>query len=83
MRDVRLVRSMPRKGCSPDNAAREDFFGQLKTKLFYPRGRRATTVDDFIEVIYSYIRWYNATQIKVSHGSLSPIEYREGLEIVA
>ena len=27
---------MSRKGCSPDNAACEGFFGRLKTELFYP-----------------------------------------------
>jgi hypothetical protein len=34
------------------------------------------TVNQFIEVLNSYIRWYNATRIKVSLGSLSPVEYR-------
>ncbi|QYD67993.1 IS3 family transposase [Paraburkholderia edwinii] len=83
MRDARLVRSMSRKGCSPDNAACEGFFGRLKTELFYSRDWRATTVDHFIEVLDSYIRWYNATRIKVSLGSLSPLEYRETLGILA
>jgi transposase InsO family protein len=83
MRDARLVRSMSRKGCSPDNAACEGFLGRLKTELFYPRDWRATTVDQFIEVLDSYIRWYNATRIKVSLGSLSPLEYRESLGIAA
>lgn len=32
-----LVRSMSRKGYSPDNAACEGFFGRLKTELFYSR----------------------------------------------
>jgi acyl-coenzyme A synthetase/AMP-(fatty) acid ligase len=50
----------------------EGFFGRLKTELFYPRDWRATTVDQFIEVLDSYIRWYNATRIKVSLTSLSP-----------
>jgi len=36
MRDARLIRSMSRKGCSPDNAACEGFFGRLKTELFSP-----------------------------------------------
>ena len=36
MRDAKLIRSMSRKGCSPDNAACEGFFGRLKTELFYP-----------------------------------------------
>jgi len=83
MSDARLVRSMSRKGCSPDNAACEGFFGRLKTELFYPRNWRATTVDQFIEVLDSYIRWYNTTRIKVSLGSLSPLEYRESLGIAA
>ena len=41
MRDAKLIRSMSRKGCSPDNSACEGFFGRLKTELFYPgTGRR-------------------------------------------
>lgn len=83
MRDAKLIRSMSRKGCSPDNAACEGFFGRLKTELFYPRDWRATTVDQFIEVLDSYIRWYNVKRIKVSLGSLSPSEYRESLGIAA
>lgn len=83
MRDAELIRSMSRKGCSPDNAACEGFFGRLKTELFYPRDWRATTIEQFIEVVDSYIRWYNAKRIKVSLGSLSPVEYRESLGIAA
>jgi transposase InsO family protein len=83
MRNARLTRSMSRKGCSPDNAACEGFFGRLKTELFYTRDWQATTVDQFIQVVDSYIRWYNAKRIKVSLGSLSPLEYRESLGIAA
>lgn len=35
--DAKLIRSMSRKVCSPDNAACEGFFGRLKTEMFYPR----------------------------------------------
>lgn len=77
MREASLVRSMSRKGCSPDNAACEGFFGRLKTEWFHPRDWRTTTVEQFIEVLDSYIRWYNAKRIKVSLGALSPLEYRE------
>lgn len=56
--NAKMIRSMSRKGCSPDNAACEGFFGQ------------------FIEVVGSYIRWYNDKRIKLSLGSLSPSEYR-------
>ncbi len=83
MHDAKLIRSMSRKGCSPDNAACEGFFGRLKTELFYPRNWEATTIDQFIQVVDSYIRWYNEKRIKISLGSLSPIEYRESLGYAA
>jgi transposase InsO family protein len=83
MRTAKLVRSMSRKGCSPDNAACEGFFGRLKTELFYPRNWQDITIDQFIESVDSYIRWYNEKRIKISLGSLSPIEYRTSLGITA
>ncbi|MDR5763100.1 IS3 family transposase [Caballeronia sp. LZ035] len=83
MRDAKLTRSMSRKGCSPDNAACEGFFGRLKNELFYPGNWQATTIEQFIEVVGSYIRWYNDKRIKISLGSLSPTEYRERLGIEA
>ena len=81
--DAKLIRSMSRKGCSPDNAACEGFFGRLKTELFYPRDWKTTTIEQFIEVVDSYIRWYNEKRIKMSLGSLSPLEYRESLGLKA
>jgi transposase InsO family protein/transposase-like protein len=66
--DAKLIRSMSRKGCSPDNAACEGFFGRLKTELFYSRDWRATTIDQFMAVVDSYIRWYNEKRIKISLG---------------
>ena len=83
MHNAKLIRSMSRKGCSPDNAACEGFFGRLKTELFYPRNWQTTTIEQFIEVVDSYIRWYNEKRIKISLGSLSPIEYRESLGLTA
>ena len=83
MHNAKLIRSMSRKGCSPDNAACEGFFGRLKTELFYPRNWQATTIEQFIEVVDSYIRWYNEKRIKISLGSLSPLEYRESLGLTA
>ena len=74
-----LVRSMSRKACSPDNAAREGFFGRLKTEMFYPRDWHSTSIEQFIQALDSYIRWYNEKRIKMSLGYLSPIEYRESL----
>ena len=83
IRDAKLIRSMSRKGCSPDNAACEGFFGRLKTELFYPRDWRTTTIEQFIQVVDSYIHWYNEKRIKISLGSLNPLEYRESLGLTA
>ena len=81
--DAKLIRSMSRKGCSPDNAACEGFFGRLKTELFYPRNWQDVSIDQFIGTVDAYIRWYNEKRIKISLGSLSPIEYRASLGFTA
>jgi transposase InsO family protein/transposase-like protein len=83
VRSAKLIRSMSRKGCSPDNAACEGFFGRLKTELFYPRNWKDITIEQFIQIVDAYIRWYNEKRIKISLGSLSPIEYRESLGLTA
>lgn len=83
MYDAKLVRSMSRKGCSPDNAACEGFFGRLKTELFYPRNWQDISIDQFIQIVDSYICWYNEKRIKISLGSLSPLEYRASLGLTA
>jgi putative transposase len=79
--DARLVRSMSRKACSPDNAACEGFFGRLKNELFYARDWMNTTVDEFMAALDAYIRWYNEARIKMSLGSRSPVEHRKSLGI--
>ncbi|PJI95821.1 transposase InsO family protein [Acidovorax sp. 69] len=83
MSEANLTRSMSRKACSPDNAACEGFFGRLKNEMFYPRDWKGTTIEQFIEMVDSYIRWYNEKRIKISLGSLSPIEYRVSLGLAA
>ncbi len=80
---AKLVRSMSRKACSPDNAACEGSFGRLKNKLFYARDWLTTTIDEFIATVDSYIRWYNEARIKISLGSRSPIEYRRSMGLAA
>lgn len=79
--DTRLIRSMSRKGCSPDNPACEGFFGRLKIEMFYYRDWLHTTIDDFVAYLVAYIRWYNEARIKISLGARSPIEHRRSLGI--
>ncbi len=76
MGDANLTRKMSRKACSPDNAAYEGFFGRLKTELFYPRNWQGTTIEQFIDAVNAYIRWYNEKRIKVSFGSRSRLSRR-------
>ena len=80
--NAQLVRSMSRKGCTQDNAACEGFFGRLKTELFYPRDWKAITIEQFVAEVDAYIRWYNERRIKISLGSLSPLEYRKSLGLI-
>jgi transposase InsO family protein len=80
--DAKLIRSMSRKGCSPDNSACEGFFGRLKNELFYSRSWQATTIEQFIQIVDSYIHWYNEKRIKISLGALSPLEYRQSLGLM-
>jgi transposase InsO family protein len=79
--DARFVRSMSRKGCSPDNAACEGFFGRMKNELFYARNWSSTTIEEFVAALDTYIRWYNEARIKISLGSRSPLEHRRRLGI--
>jgi putative transposase len=83
MHNAKLTRSMSRKGCSPDNAACEGFFERLKNEMFYPGDWKATTIEQFIKAVHDYIIWYNEKRIKISLGSLSPIEYRESLGLIS
>ena len=80
--NAKLVRSMSKKGCSPDNAACEGFFGRLKTELIYPRNWRDIQLQDFMEQVDDYIRWYNKHRLKLPLGGRSPIEYRQALGLM-
>lgn len=81
--EAKLIRSMSRKGCSPDNAACEGFFGRLKTEMFFARDWLSTTIEEFVAALDAYIRWYNDARIKSSLGFLSPTEHRRSLGIAA
>jgi transposase InsO family protein len=77
-----LIRSMSKKGCSPDNAACEGFFGTVKIEVFYTRSWDGVSVDEFIAELDAYIRWSNEERIKLSLGGLSPIRYRQCLGLL-
>lgn len=76
------LRSMSKKGCSPDNAACEGFFGRLKNEMFYGKLCSGVSINKFIEELDTYIKWYAEKRIKISLGGMSPIDYRRNLGIV-
>jgi putative transposase len=83
MQEANLTRSMSQKGCSPDNAACEGVFGRVKNEMFYNRSWANVSIDEFIDILDGYLRWYNEKRIKMSLGAMSPLEYRRSLNLVA
>ena len=79
MEKTQLTRSMSKKGCSPDNAACEGFFGRLKNEMFYSYSWAGVTTNQFIEQLDNYIKWYAEKRIKISLGGMSPLNYRKSL----
>jgi putative transposase len=79
MENAGLTRSMSKKGCSPDNSACEGFFGRLKNEMFYYRSWKDVSVNQFIDKLDNYLRWYNEKRIKMSLGAMSPVDYRRSI----
>lgn len=77
-----FIRSMSKKGCSPDNSACEGVFGRIKNEMFYNADWSGVNISEFIGILNDYLYWYNEKRIKKSLGYLSPIEYRHRLGLV-
>ena len=78
-----LTRSMSAKGCSPDNAAAEGFFGRMKTESVYPEHWEKRTRDEVLVLIDEYIHWHDHERIKQSLGWMSPVQYRQSQGMAA
>ncbi len=65
---------MSRKGNYLDNAIIENFFGTLKSKLFYLK--KFNSIEQLKKEIKQYIYYYNNERIKSNLNKMSPIEYR-------
>jgi putative transposase len=83
MENSGLTRSMSKKGCSPDNSACEGFFGRLKNEMFYYCSWQDVSIEQFINELDSYLRWYNEKRIKMSLGAMSPVDYRRSMGFAA
>ena len=77
-----LTRSMSAKGCSPDNAATEGFFGRTRQEFFHKRSFAGVSMDGFVDMLDGYMVWYRDKRIRTEfgHGHHGP---RRGLGLVA
>ena len=69
-----IIQSMSRKGNCLDNSVMENFFGLLKTEMFY--NQEFESVQHLISEIETYIDYYNNKRIKCKLKGLSPVQYR-------
>ncbi|WP_234782090.1 IS3 family transposase [Bifidobacterium longum] len=78
-----LIRSTGAKGCSPDNAAAEGFFGRMKTESVHPEHWEERTRDEVLALIDDCIRWCNHERIKRSLGCTIPPKPGNGCMIIS
>jgi transposase InsO family protein/transposase-like protein len=83
MEHAGLIRSMSKKGCSPDNSACEGFFGRIKNEMFYYRSWEGVPMAQSVDELDSHLRWYNEERIKMSLGAMSPKAYRQSIGLTA
>ena len=74
LKEKGITQSMSRKGNCLDNAVIENFFGTLKSELFYIK--KFKTIKELKREIEQYIRYYNNVRIKSNLNKMSPIQYR-------
>ena len=71
-----ITQSMSRKGNSMDDGLMENFFGLLKTEMFYDQEDKYHNLQELAKAIEEYIKYYNQERIKSRLKGLTPIEYR-------
>jgi transposase InsO family protein len=74
LKEKGITQSMSRKGNCLDNAIIENFFGILKSELFYIK--KFNSVNQLKQEIKEYIDYYNNERIKLNLNGMSPIQYR-------
>lgn len=74
LKEKGIIQSMSRKGNCLDNAIIENFFGTLKSELFYTEEFK--TIEHLKQKIEGYIFYYNNDRIKSNLNKMSPINYR-------
>lgn len=71
-----IVQSMSRKGNCLDNSPTENFFGRLKTEMYYDKEYEFKSLAELRSNIRTYIKYYNQNRI-VLKTKTTPTECRE------
>lgn len=79
LKENNIIQSMSRKGNCLDNSVMENFFGGLKTEMFY--GEKFESVNTFIDKLKEYIYYYNNERI-ILKLKMSPVKYRTQNQII-
>lgn len=74
LKEKGITQSMSRKGNCLDNAVIENFFGIIKSELYYLK--KYTSVVELKKDIMDYINYYNNDRIKLNLKGMSPVQYR-------
>ena len=69
-----ITQSMSRKGNCLDNAIVENFFGTLKSELFYLK--KYDSISQLKKEIKDYINYFKNDRIKINLKGMSPVQYR-------
>ena len=83
LKEKGIRQSMSRKGNCLDNACAENFFGILKSELYYVEQQEYTCIEELEQAIIEYIDYYNNKRIKCKLNGMSPVQYREHFQKIA
>lgn len=75
LKEKGIQQSMSRKVNCLDNAVIENFFGHVKSELFYLK--EFETMEGFRKELEEYLDYYNHRRIKSKLKGLPPAKYRE------
>ena len=78
-----IKQSMSRKGNCLDNSLAENFFGILKSELYYIKEKEYENIEELEKDIVEYIDYYNNRRIKSKLKGMSPVRYREHSMLIA
>ena len=74
LKEHNITQSMSRKGNCLDNCVMENFFGRLKTEMFF--GETFSSLEDFQQKLEEYICYFNNGRVSLTLKGMSPVDFR-------